>query len=256
MEGQNAPAPDPAPQTGETIRQRSTISFPYDDLNAGIELANAIHAHVGRGDCDDDQLAAWVGKSAKSSSFRAQIYAARTFGILDGEGSKHKLSDLGHAIVDPHQAREARVRAFLNVPLYKAVFENHKGGVLPPAAALEREMVTLGVAEKQKGRARQVFERAADQAGFSEHGKNRLVMPGVPRTETLTSEGDKGKGGGGNGEGGGDDLPQGTDPIIAGLLKRLPKVGEVWPDAQRKLWLQLLEGSFKLIYKDEGDRCE
>ena len=26
----------------------------------------------------------------------------------------------------------------------------------------------------------------------------------------------------------------------------------VWPKAQRKLWLQLLEGSFDLIYKDEA----
>jgi hypothetical protein len=26
----------------------------------------------------------------------------------------------------------------------------------------------------------------------------------------------------------------------------------VWPKAQRKLWLQLLEGSFELIYKDAG----
>lgn len=40
------------------------------------------------------------------------------------------------------------------------------------------------------------------------------------------------------------------DPIIQGLLARLPKSGEVWPDVDRKLWLQLLEGSFKLIYKD------
>jgi hypothetical protein len=30
----------------------------------------------------------------------------------------------------------------------------------------------------------------------------------------------------------------------------LPKSGDVWPDAERKLWLSLLEGSFKLIYKD------
>jgi hypothetical protein len=34
------------------------------------------------------------------------------------------------------------------------------------------------------------------------------------------------------------------------LLKRLPKTDDVWPEADRKLWLQLLEGSFKLIYKD------
>jgi hypothetical protein len=24
----------------------------------------------------------------------------------------------------------------------------------------------------------------------------------------------------------------------------------VWPEAERKLWLQLIEGSFKLIYKE------
>jgi hypothetical protein len=33
-------------------------------------------------------------------------------------------------------------------------------------------------------------------------------------------------------------------------LKRLPKSGDVWPEAERKLWLDLLAGSFKLIYQD------
>jgi len=32
-------------------------------------------------------------------------------------------------------------------------------------------------------------------------------------------------------------------------LKRLPKSGDLWPEADRKLWLQLLEGSFKLIFE-------
>ena len=41
--------------------------------------------------------------------------------------------------------------------------------------------------------------------------------------------------------------------IIAGLLKRLPKSGDIWPKAQRKLWLQLLEGSFDLIYEDKEE---
>jgi hypothetical protein len=57
------------------------------------------------------------------------------------------------------------------------------------------------------------------------------------------------KGGGG----GGDD--NGIDPIIAGLLKRLPKSGAKWPKAQRKLWPQLLEGIFDLIYQDEEAAC-
>jgi hypothetical protein len=33
----------------------------------------------------------------------------------------------------------------------------------------------------------------------------------------------------------------------------LPKSGDVWPEAGRKLWLELLSGSFKLIYKDKSE---
>jgi hypothetical protein len=29
--------------------------------------------------------------------------------------------------------------------------------------------------------------------------------------------------------------------------------GEVWPEAERKLWFQMLEGSFKLIYKEAAN---
>jgi hypothetical protein len=47
--------------------------------------------------------------------------------------------------------------------------------------------------------------------------------------------------------------PASIDPIIRGLLARLPKSGDVWPEGQRQLRLELLEGSFKLIYKDKSD---
>jgi hypothetical protein len=40
------------------------------------------------------------------------------------------------------------------------------------------------------------------------------------------------------------------DPIIRGLLTRLPKPGEVWPTDERAAWLNLLEGALKVIYKD------
>lgn len=43
------------------------------------------------------------------------------------------------------------------------------------------------------------------------------------------------------------------DPLIQGLLSWPPKSGGVWPSANRELWLDLLEGSFRLIYKDAPD---
>jgi hypothetical protein len=57
-----------------------------------------------------------------------------------------------------------------------------------------------------------------------------------------------GGGAGGTGGDGGEQVD--IDPIIRGLLARLPKSGDVWPEAERKLWLELLAGSFKLIYED------
>jgi hypothetical protein len=249
MEGENTANVDapPSPQATERERQRSTIGFPYDDLNASIELADAIHGNVGHGDCDDSQLAAWTNQSPKSSGFRTAIYAARMFGVIDGDAGRHRLTELGRSIVDPQQTREARARAFLNVPLYSAIFESHNGGTLPPAAALEREMIGLGVAEKQKGRARQVFERAAEQAGFFEHGRNRLVMPGfVQRGEKVSEPEKKDGGGGGNGGNGGD-----IDPVIAALIDKLPKKGP-WPLDDRIMWLQMLSMAIQLAYGQEG----
>jgi hypothetical protein len=239
MSGEKASVANAATKTGK-VRQRSTIGFPYMDLNSAIELAVAIHEHVGSGECDDDQLAAWSDQSAKASTFRVQVYAARTFGVLEGEGAKHKLSELGRQIVDPNQSRAARARAFLTVPLYKAIYNKFRGGVLPPAAALEREIAVLGVSEKQKERARQIFERSAEQAGFSEHGKNRLVMPGVTPGSPPPKDRENNGGSGGSGEG-----P--NDALIQALIQKLPKSGP-WSADERVNWLKLLTMAFQIAY--------
>ncbi len=243
-------------EAGGESRDRSTIGFPYNNLNDAVEIAQAIHDNVGTGDCDASQLSAWMGVSPKSSGFRIQLSAARMFGVIESGRNVYRLSDLGRMIVDPQQAREARARAFLAVPLYAAVHEKYKRGVLPPAAAFERDIIGLGVAEKQTGRARQVFERSADQAGFFEHGKNRLVMPGIaarPAEPERAAEderednGGKGKGGGG----GGDDFSN-LNPFIQGLLQTLPTPQSEWPAAERAKWLQTAANIFDLIYKGDG----
>jgi len=72
------------------------------------------------------------------------------------------------------------------------------------------------------------------------------VRPGVAPADPAKPEETPKNGGSG---GGGGQTPE-IDPIIRGLLARLPKSGDVWPEAERKLWLELLAGSVKLIYKD------
>lgn len=41
------------------------------------------------------------------------------------------------------------------------------------------------------------------------------------------------------------------DPLIDALLEHLPAPGEYWAPDDRKLWLQILDLAFKLIYSEE-----
>ena len=108
MSGENIANVTDANEDSGDARQRSTIGFPYNNLGDAFEIAQAIHSHVGTGDCDDAQVSAWVNQSPKSSSYRIQISAARMFGLVETTNGHHKLTSLGRMIVDPQREREAR----------------------------------------------------------------------------------------------------------------------------------------------------
>lgn len=229
-------------------RERSTIEFPYGDLNDAIEVARAIHLNAGTS-CTPDQLAGYMGQMVSSGAFRLKISAARVFGLVETERGGVTLTTLGRQIVDQGQEREARSTAFLNVPLYRAIYEKFKGHMLPPRAALEREMASLGVSAKQTDRARQAFERSADQAAFFAHGADRLVIPsGLSRPETAPLEGPQGLRKSGNGS---EDEPP-LHPFIKGLLETLPVPQSEWSITDRAKWLETAASIFGLIYKGGG----
>lgn len=116
-------------------------------------------------------------------------------------------------------------------------------------------METLGVAPKQKDKARQVFQRFATQAGFFAYGANRLVMPPVKTTPASDGKGDtegtredtRRRGGSDDGGGGG------RHPLIDGLIKALPADGENWPLDSRKKWLQAAAMNFDFVYQDSPE---
>lgn len=249
--GQNTDGTADEPQKDGGKRERSSIAFPYNDLGDAIRVAQAIHDNVGAGDCDDTQLSVWLSQSPKSSSYRMQLTAARMFGVLDPTSDRRRLTPLGRMIVDPRQERAAKADAFLKVPLYSAIYQKYKDGVLPPTDALEREIVNLGVAEKQKDRARQAFERSAQEAGYFEHGKNRLVRPGVAPVENGDVGGDRNKRGGG-GDGGDDGGEPPKHPLIRGLFQSLPKDGETWTIEDAADWLETAAANLRLAYKFKG----
>src|SRR5207244_3608808 len=117
---------------------------------------------------------------------------AKTFGMITYTQGIVSLTSLGSRICDPNQEASAKADAFLAVPLYSRIYEQFKGGVLPPPSGLETAMVTLGVAPKQKDTARQVFQRSATEAGFFAYGPNRLVLPSI-KASTSSKDSDSPK---------------------------------------------------------------
>lgn len=262
------PMTDTAEKTNKDKPQRdqSTIQFPYGDQNDGIAVAHGI-MKCGGVPCDGDQLAAALGQAPTSGNFRLKIATARIFGLIETVQGKYQLTDLGFAITDKGRERAARVESFLHVPLYKKVYEEFRSKQLPPRTApLEHAFVGFGVAPKQKERARQAFDRSAQQAGFFDHGnRERLVRPvGVNAGATTDDSGDQadnasddsyerpggsgGRGGGGDGGGG----RRGLHPFIEGLLQTLPEPGTLWTIEGRAAWLQAAAQNFTLIYKGNG----
>jgi hypothetical protein len=131
--------------------------------------------------------------------------------VLDNSGSEH-----------------ARVTAFFNVELFRMLYDQFKGTVLPPPPAIERQIEQLGVSPKQKGRARQTFMKSAQYAGFIDPATGRFVKPGIPQKEEAPLQRHEGKRGGRGGGGDGTDELE-LDALLIALLKKIPSADKGWP---------------------------
>jgi len=207
-----------------------------------------------------DQVAAHMGESANGGAFRNKIATARIFGLATYASETITLTNLGSRLNDPDQEKAAKAEAFLTVPLYRRIYDDYKGLVLPPTnSALETVIEGYGVSTKQKDKARQAFQRSASLAGFFEYGNNKLVYPasaatGTAKAPKVEDEGrehdqdEKGKKGGGGGGNGGSQ-----HPLIEGLLKELPQPKTEWAMEDRKNWLEMASTIFNVIYKNSDD---
>lgn len=240
-------------QEGSAKRERSTIEFPYGDLNDAIEIVTTIYSEAGT-ECQTDQLAGFLKQSVTSGAFRLKLQVARMAGFVEVERGSVRLTKLGQDAADESQRKRALADGFLGIELYSKIFDKYRGRQLPPAAALEREMANFGVAKKQTSKARQAFERSAEQSGFYNDSRDRLIQP-ITRDRHSDSEASQPvdrPNNGGNGSGGGDGFDH-LDPLLRGLILRLPEAGSVWPEADRNRWLAAARMNFELVYETDPD---
>lgn len=232
----------------EPSRGRSTIEFPYLDQDDAVAVVEAVH-QVGGTSCSWEQLAAQMKQSATGGGFRMRVMTARFFGLLTYDRGSVELSELGIRILDPKHVKAARAESFLHVPLYKAVYEKLKGAMLPPPAAIDRLIESLGVAPKQKEKARQVFMRSAKSGGFLEIDSDRLTFPPIKTPPFDSTAGKPPAADLGNGNGG-TPPPPNIPAAILGLLSGLPAAGTPMDAKKKEALVSAFAATIGYIYPD------
>ncbi|MGI8998210.1 MAG: hypothetical protein ACR2GO_00650 [Candidatus Limnocylindria bacterium] len=212
------PLAKPEPKT----RGQSATKFAVYSLGDALAAAKAIHEQGG-GRANNEQLAAYLRyKSAKNGAYLELVASARAYGLVQSEGGQMVLTERAQSILMPvyrETARQAMVDAFLAVPLFKAVYEDHRGRHLPPEFGLKNLMRThYGIVPGRIHKAYRALMESAEQAAFFEvtGSRTQLIIPniGAPRSSPPAESENDAVPPKENAGGGGDDGDNGSRPPV------------------------------------------
>jgi hypothetical protein len=136
------------------------------------------------------------GTPEKPGTYMTKLYSARRFRALGIEKdspvkpAKFFWTPLGRALIDPETAPEARIEAFLNVPLHVAVIARINTGEKvddEKIAAVMRDEFHVSDSRVIVS-ARKVLKRAARQAGLLDKEDRWAIPPGVSWTNGEVSQ--------------------------------------------------------------------
>jgi len=233
---------------------RSAVQFPYADLQQALEVTRAAYEEAE----DINRVAVKLGYSVSSGAFRQKVAAAKLFGLVETGGKKLTPTALGEQIVRSPGSKRLLAAAFLNVPLYKQIYDKYEGRPLPQSSGIEGFMATQGVSPKQTDKARRIFARSATTAGFFDMSRDTLVVPAEEPAHEGRERGD-------------DEADSTTTParrsvapasnlplgskgrLLDGLFEALPLPGQDWsedgPDGWKQ-WLATAEAVFRFVYPE------
>lgn len=269
-EGGAAPVDDTKATTRGTPRPKSTIRFPYYDLADAIVIVREIHDNVANHECSLELLARYLNhKSVDSGAFRLRLAAGSMFGLIEPASGKVRLTDRARALLSMHpdEEQQALSDAFLDVELFRRVYEQYQGRQLPPDIGLKNVLKDLGVVPNQIDRALSTLLRSATTAGFRDSGERYLVAPPLAArgTRHLPDEGTgtaraEPSNSGAQTQTGGDGPPPpptGIHPALMGLLQLLPPAQAPWKQGKQE-WLTAFTAAIDAIYPDlsNGSQAE
>lgn len=138
------------------------------------------------------QVASAVDQALNSGAFRTRMAAAAHFGLVVPARGRVQITDLGMRVLDEEQRPAALVDAWMQVPVFKSLFQRFDGNRLPPAGGIEAELRNLGVPGKNVVVVRRVLMSSAETAGLLNAARDRLVKPTFgPRDPRADDAGDE-----------------------------------------------------------------
>lgn len=266
------PAPDP--KAGKA-KAKSGIAFPYFGLEKSVDVARVIHDRAG-GRCTREQLAPLLGYSGvKNGGFLTRVSAAKMFRFIDEVGDAIILTERAKKILAPvilADTETAKLEAFMDVELYRRVFEDFQGQSLPAAVGLKNKFLNdYKVVPLQADAALRNMMDSAEAAGlFKIAGtRSRLIKPIIagarpegelppmekppqPPAPSTPPVNPAGTPGGGSGGGGGDGL-DGVHPALVGLVRTLPPVGTKLGPKRRTALFDAFKSTINFVYPEEED---
>lgn len=234
------------------------LRYPQYDLDSAVDAARALQAKGGMASAPE--LATFLGyKGHNNGAYLSRVAAARMFGLMEGQGkgSPIKVTDLALRILHPESVDDGvqdRISAFLEPPLFKALFERFQNKPLPEPEGLGNVLRTqFAIPEASVKAVTQRFLDSAAQAGLRSVDPAKLIRPTAgsaalpspkssPASTSPVHSTPSGAGASGSARG---------NKIIDGALDLLPPVTMTpgWTDAELKQWLQFFEGALRVLYR-------
>lgn len=237
--------------------------FTTYDLDSSIKVARVIWENGGLK--SNAELAALLGyKGPNNGAFLTRVANAKLFGLVEGPSSALKPTERALSILQPdfpETADRARLEAFEDVPLFKAVLDQYDGQPLPSEEGLRNALETRWSIHTDK--AGMVLSRlleSAEQAGLfrTTGNRSRMIRPtigsadgrrGAPAPSDATaSDPSRAATAGARGSTGVIVAGPRSNKIIDGALDLLPSDSD-WDEDGLRDWLGFFESALRLYYR-------
>lgn len=265
-----AATPEAATAKPKQTRVSAENRYVVYDIEESLVVADTVKNRGGNL-CSPEQLGGFLDyKSTAGGAFAQRVAAAKAFGFIETNQGKYRITPRGEAAISPVYPgdRERALRdGFLSVPVFRRVYEAHKGRSLPQGLGMQNYMrQTFGIPPgKVLASAVRTLMASAQQAGFfaaTNGQQTHLIEPSIGEGVGLATDpepahsppNETGGGSGGRGDGGGPRTGAGAHgPLSRGTL--LDGVWEMLPDAETWTedlmidWREMLEMAIRVRYK-------